>query len=62
MRKNRGAKEDNLSVLRNTRMPSALAEVMFLDNPEERALLLQDSTKQQAAEAIATGIQNFMQR
>lgn len=62
MRKNRGAKEDNLSVLRNTKMPSALAEVMFLDNPEERALLLQDSTKQQAAEAIATGIQNFMQR
>lgn len=62
MRTNRGVKEGNLSVLRNTQMPSALAEVMFLSNPEERGMLLEDYYRQQAAEAIADGIQNYMQR
>ena len=61
-RPNRGVKtgsSSNLSVLRKTQMPSALAEVCFIANPEEEQLLMQDSFKTLAAEAIADGIVNY---
>lgn len=56
----RGAKEGNLSVLRNTTMPSALVEVMFISWPEEHELLKQEKTRDLAAEAIAQGILNYL--
>ncbi len=59
-RSNRGVKEANLSVLRNTQMPSALVEVAFISNPTEAGLLQNNDFKNQAAEAIANGIIAFM--
>lgn len=61
-RRNRGVKTgaaSNFSVLRKTQMPSALAEVCFIANPEEEQLLMQDYFKTAAAEAIADGITNY---
>lgn len=60
-RENRGVKEANLSVLRNTMMPSALAEIVFISNPAEEALLQTTAFKDRAAQAIANGILSFMQ-
>lgn len=56
LRKNRGVKEANLSVLRNTEMPSALVEVAFLSNPTEEALLQNNDFVNRAALGIANGI------
>ncbi len=61
-RQNRGVKEANLSVLRNTRMPSVLVEVAFISNPTEKALLKTNDFKDQAAEAIANGILSFLNK
>lgn len=60
LRKNRGVKEANLSVLRNTEMPSALVEVAFLSNPTEEALLQNNDFINRAALGIANGIIAFM--
>lgn len=59
--KNRGVKEKNFLVLRNTQMPSALAEVAFLTNPAEEQLLQQDDFKNTEAQAIADGIESYLQ-
>ncbi|SHG44956.1 N-acetylmuramoyl-L-alanine amidase [Thermosyntropha lipolytica DSM 11003] len=59
-RPDRGVKQANFSVLRNTNMPSILCEVAFLSNPEEEMLLKSDYFKRQAAEAIAEGIDRYM--
>jgi N-acetylmuramoyl-L-alanine amidase len=59
-RPNRGVKEANLSVLRNTLMPSALAEVVFISNPTEEALLQTEDFQNRAAAAIANGIITYM--
>lgn len=39
----RGRKQANFSVLRNTAMPALLLEYLFIDNPEENALLKKQS-------------------
>ena len=57
----RGVKDKNLSVLRNTIMPSALVEVMFISWPEEHELLKQERYRDLAAEAIAQGILNYLE-
>jgi N-acetylmuramoyl-L-alanine amidase len=59
-RPNRGVKTANFSVLRNTIMPSALAECVFISNPDEQQLLQQDYFIQWTAEAIANGIAAYM--
>jgi N-acetylmuramoyl-L-alanine amidase len=59
-RSNRGVKEANLSVLRNTLMPSALVEIVFISNPTEEALLATTEFKDRTAAAIANGIITFM--
>ena len=59
-RNNRGVKEQNLSVLRNTEMPSILTEVAFLSNPEEDRLLQQPEFRKRAAQAIAAGIMEYL--
>jgi len=53
-------KEANLSVLRNTQMPSVLVEVAFLSNPTEEALLQNNDFVNRAALGIANGIIAFM--
>ncbi|MDD4548902.1 MAG: N-acetylmuramoyl-L-alanine amidase [Syntrophomonadaceae bacterium] len=57
---NRGVKQSNFSVLRNTQMPSVLAEVVFISNPEEAELLTRTEFKNLAAEGIAEGIAEYM--
>ncbi len=57
---NRGVKEGNLAILRNTMMPSALVEVAFISNPNEEALLKTNDFKNRAAEAIANGILSYI--
>lgn len=56
----RGVKEANFHVLRETKMPSALLEAGFLDNAKERANLLLNSYQDKIAKAIASGIEKFV--
>ena len=48
-------------VLINTEMPSILAEVGFISNPEEEKLLKQDSYRQAIAEALFKGIKQYVE-
>jgi N-acetylmuramoyl-L-alanine amidase len=50
-----------LYVLRHTMMPSVIAEVAYLDNHEEEALLNDPEFRQKAAEAIAQGVVDYVQ-
>jgi N-acetylmuramoyl-L-alanine amidase len=59
-RNNRGVKESNLSVLRNSQMPSALIEMAFISNPDEQALLMSEDFQNQAATAIANAVEQYM--
>ena len=47
-------------VLINTEMPSILAEVGFISNPEEEKLLKQESYRQNIAEALYLGVKNYV--
>lgn len=49
---NRGAKPNNLSVLRNTTMPAVLTETGFLTNAGDEAKLATSEYRQQVAEAM----------
>lgn len=60
--KNRGVKDKNLHVNRETKMPSALVEVGFIDNKNDAAKLKTASFKQKVAVGIANGIINFLQK
>ena len=53
---NRGIKEGNFYVLRNTDMPAVLIETAFIDNPHDEDLLLKYTNE--FAYAIAMGIFN----
>jgi N-acetylmuramoyl-L-alanine amidase len=59
-RTDRGVKQSNFSVLRNTQMPSALAEICFISNPDEQSQAMKTSFQEQAARAIADGILAYM--
>ena len=48
-------------VLINTEMPSILAEIGFISNPQEEKLLQQDSYRQQIAEALYSGIKKYVE-
>ncbi len=56
----RGTKEKNLAVLRETRMPSALVECGFLSNDAERAKLLDEDFQQRLATGIGNGIIEYL--
>lgn len=51
-----GIKRAPFYVLLNTGMPSILAEIAFLSNPEDERRLAQASFRQRVAEALAAGI------
>ncbi|PKM77957.1 MAG: hypothetical protein CVU90_04385 [Firmicutes bacterium HGW-Firmicutes-15] len=57
----RGVKQANFAVLRNTQMPSALVELAFISNHNECELLKQLKFRDLAAQAIADGIAGYMQ-
>ena len=57
---NLGVKRAFFYVLMNTKMPSILAEVGFISNPEEEKLLRTDAYRQKIAEALYQGIKRFI--
>lgn len=58
-RTNRGVKQADFYVLRETAMPAELTEVMFIDNPTEEALLKDPNVRQDAAMSIYHGICSY---
>jgi N-acetylmuramoyl-L-alanine amidase len=50
----------NLVVLAETDMPAALAEVGFVTNPEEEALLLDPEYRAAGAQGIADGVLEYL--
>ncbi|HEY6010623.1 MAG TPA: N-acetylmuramoyl-L-alanine amidase, partial [Nitrospirota bacterium] len=57
---NLGVKRAFFYVLINTEMPSILAEVGFITNPEEEKMLKQESHRQKIAEALFQGVKQFV--
>lgn len=56
----RGVKAANFYVLRETKMPAALAEVAFINNPQEEKLLRDSNFLSKAALGIAKGILEYV--
>lgn len=55
----RGVREANFAVLRESKMPAVLVETAFISNPEEERLLADANFRQRIAEAIAKGINSY---
>lgn len=53
---NRGVKEANFHVLRETVMPAVLIETEFISNPDQAEFLSKDDNQRRIAQAIAEGI------
>ncbi|WP_145050000.1 N-acetylmuramoyl-L-alanine amidase family protein [Paenibacillus xylanexedens] len=58
--KDRGVKNGNLEVIRNTKMPAVLLELGFLSNAEEEIALLSEDMQMKAAQAIVDGIKEYL--
>jgi N-acetylmuramoyl-L-alanine amidase len=58
---NLGVKRAFFYVLINTEMPSILAEVGFISNPDEEKLLRKESYRQAVAEALFEGIKRYVE-
>jgi len=58
---NLGVKRAFFYVLVNTDMPSILAEVGFISNPEEEKLLKEEAHRQKIAEALFQGVKKFVE-
>ena len=56
--RNRGLKNNDYYVVKNTTMPSLLVECGFISNPDEAKNLANSQKQQQMAEIIAREIQN----
>jgi N-acetylmuramoyl-L-alanine amidase len=57
--KNRGVKSAPFVVLIGANMPSILAEIGFLSNPKEEALLKKPDYRQKLAEALYRGVSRY---
>ncbi len=57
--KNRGPKDGDLYVTKNTTMPSVLAEVGFISNKAEYDKMMQDEFQEQLADVIVQSIVDF---
>lgn len=57
---NRGAKDGNLYVTRNAKMPSVLVEAGFISNPSEAIKAADQQNQSKVAKAMANSINNFM--
>ncbi len=55
-----GVREENFSVLRNTKVPSVLVETAFISNAEEEILLRNPGFQQKIAKGIARGIERYL--
>ncbi len=58
---NLGVKRAFFYVLINTEMPSILAEVGFISNPDEEQLLKKDTYRQTIAEALYQGVKKYVE-
>lgn len=58
---NRGIKDGNLHINRESNMPSSLVEVGFIDHPLDSVLLKQNQFKENAAIGISNGINTYFQ-
>lgn len=58
-RKDRGVRQAPFSVLRNTTMPAVLVELDFICNPTVEKYLASDEGRQQLAEAIYSGVEQY---
>ncbi len=58
---NRGIKENEWYVVRNTKMPAILIELGFVSHPKEGYLLLQESHQDRLAKSIAKGIEQYLE-
>lgn len=56
----RGVKQGNFAVLRQTGCPACLVELAFISNPVEEGLLRSQDFQEKAARAIADGIADFL--
>lgn len=59
-RPDRGVKQERLYVIRHASVPSILVETGFISNPREEKMLADPRFQNEAAAAIAAGVQNFM--
>ncbi len=59
--KNRGVKKAPFVVLIGANMPSVLAEIGFVSNPREEALLQKPAYRQKLAEALYRGVSKYAQ-
>ena len=59
---NRGVKTANFYVIKHSSMPSSLAELAFVTNPREEALLSDDRYQEKLAGAIARAIGRFFSK
>ena len=57
--KNRGVRRAPFVVLIGANMPSVLAEIGFLSNPKEEALLKKPEYRQKIAEALFKGVSRY---
>ncbi|KYC36953.1 N-acetylmuramoyl-L-alanine amidase [Scytonema hofmannii PCC 7110] len=57
--KNRGIKEGNFQVLRETEMPAILVECEFLSNPTQLQFLSDNNNQEKIAKAITSGIEEY---
>ncbi len=55
-----GVKHAPFYVLAHTRMPAILAEISFISNPREEALLRDDQYRQEIAEALYEGVADYL--
>ena len=58
--RNRGIKKAPFVVLIGTQMPSVLAEIGFVSNPKEEALLKTPGHRQKLAESLLKGIEGYI--
>ena len=56
---NRGVREGNLHMIRETNMPSILVELAFISNPREESLLMSGEFQNRCAQAIIRGIGGY---
>jgi len=61
-RGDRGVKQADFYVLRETRCPAALAEVLFVTNPAESKLLSDPAFQRRAGMALARGVLDYLRR
>lgn len=57
--RDRGVKQAPLVVLLGANMPSILAEISFISNPEDERLLKGDARRQQIADALFEGVRSY---